>query len=67
MDLEGHTLKAIDIGKYRHNYEGFCENFTYLMSINKKIMTTTQGALISIIKTLTSSPSLLVKRIKEVL
>ena len=25
------------------NFEGFCENFTYLMFINKKRMTKTQG------------------------
>ena len=25
MDLEGHTIKSMDFGGYRHNYEGFYE------------------------------------------
>ena len=31
---------SIDIGGYRHNYEGLYKNFTYLMFINKKTTTT---------------------------
>ena len=26
-DIEGHTHKSKDIGRYRHNYEGFCEKY----------------------------------------
>ena len=41
MDLEGHTM---DVGGYRHNYEGFYEKNSYQMSINRERTTTTQGA-----------------------
>ena len=39
--LEGQTYKAIDVGGYIHNYEGFYEKFTYQMSINQGRMITT--------------------------
>ena len=34
----------MDVGGYRHNYEGFYEKSTYQMSINKERMATTEGA-----------------------
>ena len=44
MNQEGHTIRFVDISRYKHNYVGFCENFIYPMSINKERTTTTQGA-----------------------
>ena len=36
-------IRSIDISRYRHNYEGFFENFIYPIFINKGRMTATQG------------------------
>ena len=44
MDLAGHTHKVMNVGGYKHNYEGFYEKLTYQMSINRGRTTTTQGA-----------------------
>ena len=44
MDLEGHNIRFIDLGGYRHNYEGFYEKTSYQMSINRGRTTTTEGA-----------------------
>ena len=33
----------MDISGYKHDYEGFCENFTYPISINKGKTTKTEG------------------------
>ena len=35
IDLEGNTHKPMDVGRYRHNYEGFYEKSTYQMFINR--------------------------------
>ena len=34
----------MDVGGYRHNYEGFYEKTSYQMSINRGRTTTTKGA-----------------------
>ena len=39
----------MDVGGYRHNYEGFYEKTSYQMSINKGRTTTTQGAHASLV------------------
>ena len=36
-------MRSIDVGRYRHNYEGSYEKFTYQMSINKGRMVITKG------------------------
>ena len=36
-------MRYLDVGRYRHNYEGFNKKFTYQMSINKGRMITNQG------------------------
>ena len=56
----------MDVGGYRHNYEGFYEKTSYQMSINRGRMTTTEGAhasLVGIISFLLLS--LLVKSFEE--
>ena len=59
-------IRSIDIGRYRHNYEGFCEKFIYPKFISKEKMTTTQGAHASLVRIfLLSSLSLLVKSFEE--
>ena len=35
MDLEGHTHRSMDIGRYKYNYEGFYKKIIYQMSINR--------------------------------
>ena len=35
-------MRSMDIGGYRHNYEGFYEKTSYQMSINMGRMTTTE-------------------------
>ena len=56
----------MDIGGYRHNFEGFWEKFTYLMSINKEKMNTIEGAHTKFMKSsLLSFFALLVKIIEE--
>ena len=34
----------MEVDGYRHNFEGFCESFTYLMCIIKRRMTTFKGS-----------------------
>ena len=53
----------MDVGEYRHNYEGFYEKETYQMSINRERITTTQGAHTSLVRIL--SLSLLLKSFEE--
>ena len=36
-------MKSMDVGGYRHNYEGFYKKFAYQMSINRGKTTTTEG------------------------
>ena len=43
----------MDVGRYKHNYEGFYIKITYQMSINRGRMTTTQGAHASLVVILT--------------
>ena len=57
MDLEGHTHKDIeifrsmDVGGYKHNYEGFYEKSIYKTFRNRKT-TTTQCAYVSLMRIL---------------
>ena len=37
-------MKFMDVGGYRHNYEGFYEKSSYQMPINRERTTTTEGA-----------------------
>ena len=39
----------MDVGRYRHNYEGFYENTLYQMSINREMTTTTEGTHASLV------------------
>ena len=45
-------MRSMDVGRYRYNFKSFCENFTYLMSINRRRMTITKGFRTSLVKTL---------------
>ena len=49
MDLEVTHIRSMDVGGYRHNYEGFYEKTSYQISINRGRMTTTQGAHASLV------------------
>ena len=40
----------MDVGGYRHNYEGFYKKITYQMSINRERMTTSQGSHESLVR-----------------
>ena len=42
-------MRSMDVGGYRHNYEGFYEKSSYQMSINKGRTTTTQSAHASLV------------------
>ena len=56
----------MDVGGYRHNYEGFYEKISFQMSINRGRTTTTEGAHASLVRILFfSSLSLLVKSFEE--
>ena len=55
----------MDVGGYRHNYEGFYEKTSFQMSINRGRTTTTKGAHASLVGILSSSLSLLVKSFEE--
>ena len=35
-------MRSMEVGRYRHNNEGFNKKFTYQMSINRGRTTTTQ-------------------------
>ena len=45
-------IRFMDVGRYRHNYEGFDEKTSYQMSINRRITTTTEGAHASLVRIL---------------
>ena len=45
-------ISYMDVGVFKHNYKGFCKKFTYLMSMNKGKMITTQGAHASLVRIL---------------
>ena len=56
----------MDVGGYRHNYEGFYEKTSYQMSINNERTSTTKGAPWKPCgNSLHSSLSLLVKSFEE--
>ena len=56
----------MDVGGYRHNYEGFYEKTLYQMSINRGRTTTTKGAHASLVRILSILLfSLLVKSFEE--
>ena len=55
----------MDVGGYRHNYEGFYEKTSYQMSINRGRTTTTKGAHASLVGIHLSSLCLLVKSFEE--
>ena len=55
----------MDVGGYRHNYEGFYKKTSYQMSINKERTTTTVGAHASLVEILSIILSLLVKSFEE--
>ena len=42
-------MRFMDVGGYRHNYEGFYEKTSYQMSINRGSTTTTKGAHASLV------------------
>ena len=49
MDLEGTHIRFMDVGGYRHNYEGFYEKTSFQMSINRGRTITTEGAHASLV------------------
>ena len=49
MDIH---IRSMDVSGYRYTYEGFYEKTSYQMAINRGIMTTTQGAIISLVRIL---------------
>ena len=55
----------MNVDRYKYYYEGYCNNFISPMSINMGRTTRTQVAYTSLMKTLLSSLSLLVKIIEE--
>ena len=56
----------MDVGEYRHKYEGFYEKTSFQMSISRERTTTTEGAQCKPCRnSLLSSFSLLVKRFEE--
>ena len=55
----------MDVGGYRHNYEGIYEKTSYQMSINRGRTTTTEGAHASRGNSLLYSLSLLVKSFED--
>ena len=52
MDLDGHTLRSMNVDGYRHNYEGFYDKSTYQKSINRERTTIIEGAHVSIMRIL---------------
>ena len=42
-------MRSMDVGGYRHNYEGFYEKNAYRMSINRERTTITEGAYASLV------------------
>ena len=55
----------MDVGGYRHNYEGFYEKTSFQMSINRGRTTTTEGAHASLVGILSFLLFLLVKSFEE--
>ena len=55
----------MDVGGYRHNYEGFYEKTSFQMSINRGRTTTTEGAHASLVRILYILLFLLVKSFEE--
>ena len=55
----------MDIGGYRHNYNGFYEKASFQMSTNRERTTTTEGAHASLVGILSFLLSLLVTRFEE--
>ena len=55
----------MEVGGYTHNYEGFCENVSYPMSINREIIIITQVAYASLLKNLSFLLSLLTMSVEE--
>ena len=53
----------MDVGRYRHNYEGFYEKTSYEISINRERTISTQGAHASLVRILTMQA--LVKSVEE--
>ena len=59
-------INSMDSDGYRHDYKGFCPNFTYQMSINRQRITITQGGHASLVgNSFLFSLSLSVKGIDE--
>ena len=46
-------IRSMDIGRFRHNFEGFCRNFTYPVSLNEERMTPSKRAHVNLVE---SSP-----------
>ena len=66
MDIEGYTHKSMNIGGYKHDFEGFCEKFTYLISKNKRRMRTPKCTYAKFVRNSLLSPLyLLVKYIEK--
>ena len=42
MDIKVTHIRCMDVGRYKYNYEGFCEKFIYPISINKGKIIITQ-------------------------
>ena len=56
----------MDVGEYRHNYEGFCENFTCQTSIHMGTRTKSKSVRTNFLKnSLLSTLSLFLKSTKE--
>ena len=63
INLNGQTHKVYEC---RHDFEGFCEKFTYPISINKRKMTTPKGFIENFVRnSLLSCLSLLAKSVEE--
>ena len=59
-------ISVIDVGRFKHTFEGFCENFIYPMSKNKERITTSKSVHPSLVgNSSLSYPSLLVKRVTK--
>ena len=60
MDLGATNIRFIDVGRYRHNSNGFFEKFSCLISMNTERIICTQGANIKF-----PSLSLMVKSVRQ--
>ena len=52
MDFVLKHLRVVDVGGYTPNCWGLCENFIYLIYINKRITMTTKGTHERLVETL---------------